>query len=114
MKLSENLLRLRLEHKYSQREMANRAKVSAVHISTMERGLTSNVGIDTVERLAKAFNITISELLGEVETTTNTQVDKVTAFVYKDLDGVIFTPDELYLIQLANQMALAKILQDRQ
>lgn len=113
MSLTKNTLRLRKEYNYSQRKLSTLSGVSAVHISMIERGIAQNVGLDIVVKLANTFNVTVGELIGETLTTASTQVNKVMDFVYKDLKGLVFTPDELYLIQLANQMALTKINHDR-
>lgn len=113
MSLSENVFKLRTLHGYSQRELAKVSKVSAVHVSTIERGNATNVGLSTLIQLAEVFNITVSELIGEVAVQPITQVSKVTDFVYSNANIDNYTPDELHLIQLANQLALAKIQQDR-
>ena len=55
---------LRLERGLSQDELADAAGLHRTYIGTVERGEQS-IGIDNVERIAKALKVTLSELFRE-------------------------------------------------
>lgn len=60
--LAENMRRLRLERQLSQEALALRAGIHRNYVSGIERR-QRNVGIDNVERIAKALGVTVPELL---------------------------------------------------
>ena len=55
---------LRLERGLSQDELADAAGLHRTYIGTVERGEQS-IGIDNVEKIAKALKVAISELFRE-------------------------------------------------
>ncbi len=57
---------LRNELKISQEDFAERAGLHRTYISDLERG-RRNVSLENIERLAKALNLSISELLQRVD-----------------------------------------------
>lgn len=62
--LSSNIKTLRSEKGISQEELAYLCELHRTYISDIEC-CTRNVSIDNIEKIAKAFNITASELLKE-------------------------------------------------
>lgn len=63
--LATNLVRLRKEHGWSQEDLAHASDVQPfTAISKLERGIR-NPTVTTVERLARALDVTIGELLGD-------------------------------------------------
>ena len=58
--------RLREEAGYSQEAFADRAKVHRTYMGTVERGET-NLTLENIDKLARALNLKIWQLLKEVE-----------------------------------------------
>lgn len=63
LKLAEKLRKLRQEYGYTQQKLAELADIDYKHIQRLESKNPSGAKIDTLEKLAKAFNISISKLL---------------------------------------------------
>ena len=61
-KLGKRIKDLRVEQGFSQEELASKSLLHRTYISDIERG-ERNVSIENVERIAKALDITPSELL---------------------------------------------------
>jgi DNA-binding XRE family transcriptional regulator len=61
-KMGENLRRLRLKNKLSQGDLANMLNVNRAYISNIENG-RMNPTLSTLEKIAKALEISSSELL---------------------------------------------------
>ena len=61
-RLARNLRQLRETRGWSQEEFADRAGIHRTYVSDLERG-KRNPTITVVERLAKPFGITASEIL---------------------------------------------------
>lgn len=59
---SRNLKKHRLEKMLSQEELADLSGLHRTYVSTVERGI-KNISIDNMEKLAKALNADIRELL---------------------------------------------------
>lgn len=64
-RISTNLKRLRTERGLSQERMAELADFHRTYVSQLERCVT-NVSIDGLERIAKALDVDIRELLRPV------------------------------------------------
>lgn len=62
--LADNLRRLRAENDWSQYDLANQSGVDRSFIAHMERQ-ARNVSVDTLDRLATALQIPLSELFAE-------------------------------------------------
>ena len=60
--LAANLRRLRSAQGLSQEQLAERAGVHRNYLGRVERR-EQNVGLDNLERIARALNISVSELL---------------------------------------------------
>lgn len=60
-KFGERIVSLRKNAGYTQDELAFKVNISTSYLSAIERGI-SDTTISTAKRLAKAFNITLSEL----------------------------------------------------
>lgn len=60
-KFGERIVSLRKSAGYTQDELAFKVNISTSYLSAIERGI-SDTTISTAKRLAKAFNITLSEL----------------------------------------------------
>jgi len=61
-KLGENLRKLRLQKKLSQGDLAKALNVDRAYISNIENG-RMNPTLSTLEKIAKALNISSSKLL---------------------------------------------------
>jgi transcriptional regulator with XRE-family HTH domain len=58
--------RLREKQGYSQEKFAHRAGIDRAYMSEVERGLT-NVSLELIERIAKALDIRMGQLLTEAD-----------------------------------------------
>lgn len=63
--ISNRLKELRKKHGYTQEELAGRAGVDYKHIQKLESNVPPSVRIDTLEKLAKAFDVPITKLLSK-------------------------------------------------
>ncbi|MCX5698977.1 MAG: helix-turn-helix domain-containing protein [Candidatus Omnitrophica bacterium] len=63
LKLADRLRQLRKKYKYTQWKLSELAEVDYKHIQLLESKKPSAAKIDTLQKLAKAFNITLSKLL---------------------------------------------------
>jgi len=61
--IGENLKIQRLKHGFSQESLADKAGVTLHTISKIEAGATSDPRVLTLEKLVKALNIKIDDLL---------------------------------------------------
>ena len=62
-KFSGRIRQLRRKYGYSQQKLAELADIEYKHIQRLESKRPCDVKLSTLEKLAKAFNITISKLL---------------------------------------------------
>lgn len=62
--LGKNLRQKRIEKQISQEELAEIAGLHRTYIGSVERG-ERNISIDNIEKLCKALNMSIKELLSE-------------------------------------------------
>jgi transcriptional regulator with XRE-family HTH domain len=65
--LRANIIIKRAQKRFSQTDLAERAGVSRPTISRIERAV-SDIGIDVVERIAKALDLTIAQLFAPLHT----------------------------------------------
>ena len=63
LKLAARLRELRKKYKYTQQKLSELAEVDYKHIQLLESKKPSAAKIDTLQKLAKAFNIPLSKLL---------------------------------------------------
>lgn len=61
-RIAENIIRMRRERGLSQEKLAELADFHRTYVSQLERQVT-NISIDGLERLAKALDIDVAELL---------------------------------------------------
>ena len=61
-RLARNLRRLRQSRNWSQEEMAHQADIHRTYVSDLER-CARNPSIEVIERVAKALNVKMGELL---------------------------------------------------
>ena len=66
MNLGERLRLIRKEHNYTLKVLSELANLSVPYLSDMERGVV-NPSVDTLQKVAKAYNITVKELISDVE-----------------------------------------------
>lgn len=66
MKLGDRLKEIRQQHKMTLLEIAGNTKMSVSYLSDLERGRT-RPSMDTLERLAGCYEITIFDLLANVD-----------------------------------------------
>ena len=64
MEISENIKRLRKQNNLTLRDLAKKSGLAFGAIGNIERGVIKDPHISTIIKLAKAFNITIDELVG--------------------------------------------------
>ena len=63
LKLANRIRILRKKYKYTQQRLSELADIDYKHIQLLESKKPSASKIDTLEKLAKAFNISISKFL---------------------------------------------------
>ena len=66
MKLGQRLRFIRKENKLTLKDLSQLADLSVPYLSDMERGVV-NPSIDTLQKVAKAYNTTVKKLLINVE-----------------------------------------------
>lgn len=62
-KLGLRIRQLRKKYKYTQEKLSELAEVDYKHIQLLEGKRPPAIKIDTLEKLAKAFNMSVSKLL---------------------------------------------------
>ena len=70
-RVAENLRRLRKERGLSQAAMAELADFHRTYVSQLERCIT-NISLDGLERLARALNVDVLDLLARLEAAVET------------------------------------------
>ena len=63
MGLSENLKTIRKKQKISQRKLATASGISYSMVSKLESGEQKNPSLETLEKIATALNVTVSQLM---------------------------------------------------
>jgi XRE family transcriptional regulator, master regulator for biofilm formation len=63
MRLGRNVSALRLKMGLTQNQLASKAKTQQSYISKIESGEMNNVGLDILDRLATALEVSIHKLL---------------------------------------------------
>ncbi|MBU4252392.1 MAG: helix-turn-helix transcriptional regulator [Candidatus Omnitrophica bacterium] len=63
LKLATRIRELRKKHKYTQSELSELSDIDDKHIQLLESKKRCDVKLSTLAKLAKAFNITVSQLL---------------------------------------------------
>ena len=63
LKLAKRLRTLRQQHGYTQQRLSELTNIDYKHIQRLESKEPSAATIDTLEKLAKTFNISLSKLL---------------------------------------------------
>lgn len=61
--LADNIKKLRKQHKLSQEELAKKSEITYSTLIKIESGANANPTLKTVCKIAKAFNITIDDLV---------------------------------------------------
>ena len=63
-RLSKVIQRLRESKGMTQRDLAEKARVTAGYIAQLEMGTKKNPSLEVLQRLAKALGVPVTELLG--------------------------------------------------
>lgn len=63
LELGLRLRQLRKKHKYTQEKLSELAEVDYKHIQLLESRKPPAIKIDTIEKIAKAFDMSVSKLL---------------------------------------------------
>lgn len=63
LKMGKRLKELRKKQKITQEEFANRADIDYKYMQKIEGKNPPNIKVETLEKLAKAFNVSLSKLL---------------------------------------------------
>ena len=66
MKLGDHLRSIRKERKLTLKDLSQLADLSVPYLSDIERGVV-NPSVETVQKIARAYNITIKDLFSGVE-----------------------------------------------
>ncbi|MDE2698932.1 MAG: helix-turn-helix transcriptional regulator [Gemmatimonadota bacterium] len=66
MKLGQRLRLIRKEHQLTLKDLSQLSYLSVPYLSDMERGVV-NPSIDTLQKVAKAYNISVKDLISSVE-----------------------------------------------
>ena len=66
MKLGDHLRSIRKERKLTLKDLSQRANLSVPYLSDIERGVV-NPSVETVQKVAKAYNMTFTDLFNGVE-----------------------------------------------
>ena len=66
MKLGERLRLIRKQHKLTLKDLKERSDLSVPYLSDIERGVV-NPSIDTLQKVAKAYTMTVQELITGVD-----------------------------------------------
>ncbi len=61
--LARNLKDYRARRGLTQKELADKAGINRSYLASLESGIQSNTSIRTVEKLAKALDVTVVDLL---------------------------------------------------
>lgn len=62
-KLAKNLKKIRLDKNMTQENLAERLEITVRYVQRLEGKDTPNVGVDTIEKLAKALKVKAESLL---------------------------------------------------
>jgi transcriptional regulator with XRE-family HTH domain len=62
-KLANRIRKLRKENKFTQEELSEKSGVSYKHIQKLEGNYMHDPKLDTLKKIAGAFNISVSKLL---------------------------------------------------
>ncbi|MBU2634753.1 MAG: helix-turn-helix domain-containing protein [Nanoarchaeota archaeon] len=63
LRIGKKLRKLRKKQKITQEEFANRADIDYKYMQKIEGKNPPNIKVETLEKLAKAFNVSLSKLL---------------------------------------------------
>lgn len=74
-RLGMRIRRLRRAHLLTQEELAARADTDPKYLGAVERG-QANIGLDKIEKLARALDVDATELLSPDEPATDASVDR--------------------------------------
>ena len=66
MKLGQRLRLIRKEHKLTLKELSQLSRLSVPYLSDMERSVV-NPSVDTLQKVAVAYNISVKDLISGVE-----------------------------------------------
>lgn len=61
--LAVNVKKLRKQHKLSQEELAQRARITYSTLIKIESGANNNPTIKTLQKISTALNVTVDELI---------------------------------------------------
>jgi transcriptional regulator with XRE-family HTH domain len=96
MSLASKIKSLRLKKNKSLQEVADAVEASKAHIWDLETGKSKNPSIDLLTRLAKCFDVSVSELIGE--NPGDKDVDPQVVAMYRELKEL--TPADRKTLQV--------------
>ena len=65
MSFARKLHDLRIRHKLSLQEVADKVGISKAHVFNLEKGITANPSMDLVVKLAELYRVRVADLVGE-------------------------------------------------
>lgn len=106
--LASRLKRLREKLGLSQQELADQSGLSRVHISGLERGVSSPA-VESLVRIAKVLQTSAGELLKDIEVSNTQFHPESNQRVYPELQAFLDDPDTITLYNLKpEEVALLK------
>ena len=84
MALASKIKELRLKKKKSLQDVADNVGASKAHIWDLETGKSSNPSIELLTKLAKCFDVSVAELIGENPTAEG--ADSQVVAMYRELN----------------------------
>lgn len=117
--LGENIKRYREMRGLSKSELSKMSNVALSSISQIETGARENLTSSSIDKIARALNVTTDKLLS-----TNEDICEVSdfleavSFILTDddisIDGEVLTPDEKEKLKFAMEMAAITIIKKRE
>lgn len=65
MSFARKLHDLRIRHKLSLQDVADKVGISKAHVFNLEKGITANPSMDLVVKLAELYRVRVADLVGE-------------------------------------------------
>lgn len=104
MSLGSKLKILRQKKGESLQQVANSVGISKAHVWEMEKGSSSNPGIELLTRLAKHFNVSVAYLIDDNSETS----DAAALQFFRQFEGKLSDDDWITLQSIADRLKRTK------